>query len=94
MRRRGLLVLMFVLAAAGVVHAQQQWVEHRPVGAGYRIEFPGRPTVESQEVDTGAGNGAHRQSEHRQGRRARCYAQLIPEGHTGRSDGLTRQGPR
>jgi hypothetical protein len=55
MRRRGLLLLMFVLAAAAVAHAQQQWVEHRPAGAGYRIEFPGRPTVESQEVDTGAG---------------------------------------
>ena len=34
------LALMFVLAAAVVAHAQQQWVEHRPAGAGYRIEFP------------------------------------------------------
>jgi hypothetical protein len=56
MRRRGLPVLMFVLAAAAVAHAQQQWVEHRPAGAGYRIEFPGQPTVESQEVKTAAGN--------------------------------------
>jgi hypothetical protein len=56
MRRRGLLVLMFVLAAAVVAHAQQQWVEHRPAGAGYRIEFPGQPTVESQAVKTVAGN--------------------------------------
>jgi hypothetical protein len=56
MRRRGLLVLMFVLAAAVVAQAQQQWVEHRPAGAGYRIEFPGQPTVESEEVNTAAGN--------------------------------------
>jgi hypothetical protein len=55
MRRRGLLLLMLVLAAAAVAHAQQQWVEHRPAGAGYRIEFPGQPAVESQEVDTAAG---------------------------------------
>jgi hypothetical protein len=56
MRRRGLLVLMFVLAAAVVAHAQQQWVEHRPAGAGYRIEFPEQPTLDAQEVATTAGN--------------------------------------
>jgi hypothetical protein len=56
MRRRGLLVLMFVLAAAGVIHAQQQWVEHRPAGAGYRIEFPRQPTVTSEAVKTAVGD--------------------------------------
>src|SRR5262245_10820173 len=56
MRCRSLLVLMFVLAAAVVADAQQQWVEHRPAGAGYRIEFPEQPTVRSQEVNTAAGS--------------------------------------
>jgi hypothetical protein len=56
MRRRVLLALMFVLAAAFVAHAQQQWVEHRPAGAGYRIEFPEQPTLDAQEVATTAGN--------------------------------------
>ncbi len=35
-------------------HAQQ-WVEHRPAGAGYRIEFPSPPTVSSRNLQTPAG---------------------------------------
>src|SRR5262249_9775219 len=35
-------------------HAQQ-WVEHRPAGAGYRIEFPSPPKVSSRNLQTPAG---------------------------------------
>jgi hypothetical protein len=30
--------------------AQQQWVEYRPAGAGYRIEMPGTPKVSTREL--------------------------------------------
>lgn len=54
MIRRVALALLFLCAAPLVAQAQQ-WVEHRPAGAGYRIEFPRTPTVSSQDVPTDIG---------------------------------------
>jgi hypothetical protein len=34
-----------LLLTASLVAQAQQWVEYRPAGAGYRIEFPEPPTV-------------------------------------------------
>lgn len=33
----------------------QQWVEHRPPGAGYRVEFPAAPKVSKQDIDSPVG---------------------------------------
>ncbi len=33
----------------------QQWSEHQPADLGYRIEFPGRPTLSAEDVPTLAG---------------------------------------
>lgn len=52
--RRWALALVGLFALIGVA-AAQQWVEHRPTGAGYRIEFPGKPKLTSDEVPTKAG---------------------------------------
>lgn len=41
-----LLALLGGLAPAGA----QQWVEHKPPGAGYRVEFPGTPEVETEDM--------------------------------------------
>ena len=54
MIRRTALVLLLLLAAPFAAQAQQ-WVEHRPAGAGYRIEFPRTPNVSSQDVPTDVG---------------------------------------
>jgi hypothetical protein len=35
--------------------AQLQWQEHRPAGAGFRIEFPGKPALSTREVPTKIG---------------------------------------
>ncbi len=53
MIRRIALILLLLLAAPFA--AQAQWVEHRPPGAGYRIEFPRTPTTSSQDVPTDVG---------------------------------------
>ncbi len=34
--------------------AAQQWYEHRPPGAGYRVEFPGEPKLDTKDVKAGA----------------------------------------
>src|SRR6187399_516834 len=48
------LSLFLVLGAFTPVTAQQ-WVEHRPQNAGYRIEFPGTPTIEVEDRHNKAG---------------------------------------
>ncbi|WP_422000575.1 hypothetical protein [Reyranella sp.] len=46
----------FLLLLVGVgPAAAQQWVEHRPAGAGYRVEFPAAPTVEVEDVPSDYG---------------------------------------
>ena len=50
-----------MLAAGGFTPAAaqpqqpQKWVEYKPAGAGYRIEFPEVPRQSQDEVSTGAG---------------------------------------
>jgi hypothetical protein len=45
------LVLLLLLATCGAVPAAaQQWVEYRPHGAGYRVEFPGTPVTDGDEA--------------------------------------------
>ena len=41
--------------------AQQNWVEYRPAGEGFRVEFPGRPTV-TQEDSAGTRYGRSRRA--------------------------------
>jgi len=50
-----LLSVLLVAVATPVVVRAQQWIEPRPSGAGYRIEFPMQPTLLSQDVTTGVG---------------------------------------
>jgi hypothetical protein len=48
-RRRPTTIVALAVAAlaafAGAPRAQQDWIEYRPPGEGFRVEFPGRPTV-------------------------------------------------
>ena len=50
------LLLSFIAFCSIAANAQGQWVEERPAGAGYRIEFPGTPKSSTQDVDTRAGS--------------------------------------
>jgi hypothetical protein len=52
---RMLSVVLFVLGSL-VPALAQQWIEYKDEAAGYRIEFPGKPKVETQLVKTTAGD--------------------------------------
>ena len=41
-------LLLLALSALAPARAQQ-WIEHRPEGASYRVEFPGPPTLETDD---------------------------------------------
>jgi hypothetical protein len=47
--------LLIVLLAWLAPARAQQWVEHRPPDAGYRVEFPAAPKVSKQNIDTPVG---------------------------------------
>ena len=47
-------LLSLVLLGAQFARAQQ-WFDHRPDGAGYRVEFPTKPTENSQDLSIAAG---------------------------------------
>jgi len=51
------LLSLLVAGALATANAQPQatWVEHRPSGSGYRIEFPDTPRQSQDEVVTAAG---------------------------------------
>lgn len=53
MKRVALVVA--VLVSMGSSALAQQWIEYHPPGAGYRIEFPGRPAEDTREVVTNVG---------------------------------------
>jgi len=63
---RGLAALLLAALAAlvwvssglfvGPLRAQQNWVEYRPPGEGFRVEFPRRPTVDEDD-ETGSRYG-------------------------------------
>jgi hypothetical protein len=48
-------VLLFLLFGIPGQASAQQWVEYKPRGAGYRVEFPQAPKVVSEDVKTGSG---------------------------------------
>jgi hypothetical protein len=52
--RRLPLALLFVLGSLAPASAQE-WVEYKPQGAGYRVEFPQAPKVVTQDVKTSVG---------------------------------------
>jgi hypothetical protein len=54
MLRLLLVLLLFVLGSLAPARAQQ-WVEHRPQGAGYRVEFPAAPKVSKEDIANPAG---------------------------------------
>jgi hypothetical protein len=54
MRTRASLVAAFVVALCGVAFAQT-WLEYRPPGGGYRVEFPEQPKSSVKKADTPAG---------------------------------------
>ena len=54
MLRLLLVLLLFVLGSLAPARAQQ-WVEHRPPGAGYRVEFPAAPKVSKEDIANPAG---------------------------------------
>ena len=53
MIRSTALALLFLLAPLAA--QAQEWVEHKPAGAGYRIEFPGQPVLSSRDITTDVG---------------------------------------
>lgn len=47
------LAVLFSALLGSLAPAQaQQWIEHRPPGAGYKVELPSAPTIESEDVPT------------------------------------------
>lgn len=54
MLRLSLALLLFALGSLASASAQT-WVEYKPKGAGYRVEFPQAPKVVSEDVKTGTG---------------------------------------
>jgi hypothetical protein len=48
-------LLLVALLAAQFAHAQQQWIDYRPAGAGYRVEFPAKPVEDVRDVTTDVG---------------------------------------
>lgn len=54
MRRFALLLVLVVLSSFTPASAQK-WVEYKPQGAGYRVEFPQAPNVVSEDVKTSSG---------------------------------------
>jgi hypothetical protein len=47
-----LIFLLLLLALSAGPAAAQDWVEYRPPGGGYRVEFPGKPQVSTRDVTT------------------------------------------
>lgn len=54
MFRRLVLPLLLALALPWGAHGQQ-WSTYRPVGAGFSIDLPGEPTIESETSESAAG---------------------------------------
>ena len=54
MLRRLVLPLLLVLVLPWIAHAQQ-WSTYQPVGAGFSIDLPGEPTIESETSESAAG---------------------------------------
>jgi hypothetical protein len=52
--RRLLLPLLLALALPWAAHGQQ-WSTYKPAGAGYSIDLPGKPTIESETSESAAG---------------------------------------
>ena len=53
--RRLLPILLIVVLGSLAPASAQDWVEFKPQGAGYRVEFPQAPKVQIQDVQTTAG---------------------------------------
>ena len=49
---RRLFAALILPALACPVAAQDGWVEYRPANAGFKVDFPGRPRVSSEETST------------------------------------------
>jgi len=47
---RKLFFLLLVLALSVGPAPAQDWIEYRPSGGGYRVEFPGKPDVSTRDV--------------------------------------------
>lgn len=54
MLRLSLVLFLFILGSLAPARAQQ-WVEHRPSDAGYRVEFPAAPKVSKENIDSPVG---------------------------------------
>ncbi len=54
MLRRLVLPLLLVLVVPWTAHAQQ-WSTYQPVGAGFSIDLPGEPAIESETSESAAG---------------------------------------
>jgi hypothetical protein len=52
---RLLAALLFFAFSAIAPASAQDWVEFKPPGSGYRVEFPEAPKVQVQDVKTTAG---------------------------------------
>lgn len=49
-------LLVVIVMSAATQAAAQNWVEHRPEGAGYVVEMPSEPKISSQNVPTKLGD--------------------------------------
>jgi hypothetical protein len=48
--------LVVIVISAASQAAAQNWIQHRPEGAGYVVEMPGEPKISSQNVPTKLGD--------------------------------------
>lgn len=52
---RFLTAFLFLLLGTLAPASAQQWAEYRPQGAGFRIEFPAAPDIESEDIPSSVG---------------------------------------
>ena len=52
---RALPIMLIVFLGSFAPASAQKWVEYKPQGAGYRVEFPETPKVVSEDIKAGSG---------------------------------------
>lgn len=50
-----LVFILSILGAMGPARTQEPWIEYRPPGGGFKLEFPGSPKQSQKDVPTKAG---------------------------------------
>ena len=67
MRRLSAFIALLSLAILGIAasaEAQQSWVEYRPAGEGYRVEFPAVPKITKEDINSHLGKASFTYAEY------------------------------